>query len=105
MTQAYHWFRFLNLLPTFGLPKTPSFTVLSQVTTQQLPQNSSPVHSLQSPKFEHGVHMTYDALYDNIMVDTLQMNPQASASARFRSPSFWDVSPRHWVLSGRRFDQ
>jgi hypothetical protein len=75
MTQPYHWFQFLNVVPTFGLPKTRRFTVSSQVTIQQLPQNSSPVHSLQSPKFEHGVHTPYGALYDNIMAYTIQTNP------------------------------
>jgi hypothetical protein len=102
--QAYHWFQFLNCVPTFGLPKTRRFTVSTQVTIQ-LPQNSSPVHSLQSQKFEHGAHMTYGALYDSFTVDTIRTNPWAFASARFRSPSFWDVSPRHWVFGGRRFDQ
>jgi len=75
MKQAYHWFQFLNFVPTFGLPKTSRFTVSSQVTIQQLPQNSSPVHSLQTPKFEHGVDITCGALYDNNAVDTIQTNP------------------------------
>ena len=74
MTQAYHWFQFLIFVPTFGLPKTRRFTVSSQVTIQQLPHNPSPVHSVQSPKFEK---CPYDigALYDNITVDTIQTNP------------------------------
>ena len=32
MTQAYHWFQFLNFVPTFGLPKPHRFTLSSQVT-------------------------------------------------------------------------
>ena len=75
MKQAYHRFQFLNFVPTSGLPKTRRFTVSSQVTIQQLPHNSSPVNNLQSPKFEHGVHITHGALYDNITVDTTQTNP------------------------------